>query len=294
MSNSRTSSDIIRQALSDQLEEEIWSLTIDPVGGGSINKTFRLQVNHRLSFFCKLNKLSTYPRLFEKESNGLEFLARQKVIRIPTCFSRMDLMDHQVLILEWIHPGARTKKFWMNFAEQLARLHKISNNQFGWNEDNYMGALPQLNNQRTRWTDFFINQRLLPQVKLAREKNLLDGHQMLHFENLYKKLEDIFSPEEPALLHGDLWSGNFLCDEHEQPVLIDPAVYFGHRSMDLAMTRLFGGFDRIFYSCYHEHFPLPANYEEQWTICNLYPLLVHLNLFGRSYLGDIVHTIRNY
>jgi len=285
---------IIQQALTDTLEEGIISLSIDPVGGGSINETFRLRVNHRLSLFCKLNSRSAYPGLFKKEKSGLEFLARRKVIRVPKSISQIELMDHQVLILEWINPRIKTKKFWINFAEQLAGLHKISSNQFGWDEDNYIGALPQLNNRRLIWTDFFIKCRLEPQVKLARDRHLLDKHQTLLFDNLYKKLESIFSPEKPALLHGDLWSGNFLCDENEQPVLIDPAVYFGHRSMDLAMTRLFGGFDRIFYACYDEHFPMPPNYEDQWRICNLYPLLVHLNLFGESYLGDIVHTLRNY
>jgi len=107
-------------------------------------------------------------------------------------------------------------------------------------------------------------------------------------------LSNIFATEPPALLHGDLWSGNYLCSATGQPVLIDPAVYYGHRNMDMAMTTLFGGFDALFYESYHYHFPLPANYRQQWEVCNLYPLLIHLNLFGKSYLANILNTIRQY
>jgi fructosamine-3-kinase len=238
----------------------------------------------RTIFLCKINSQTAYPKLFENEKRGLEMLARQKIIRVPQAIACEESGELQVLILEWINPGAKTEKFWMNFAEQLAGLHRVSHKRFGWEEDNWMGALMQSNSWCDKWTDFFIANRLQPQVRLARENKLLDEIQVQQFENLYKKLEDIFEPEAPAMLHGDLWSGNYLCNENDQPVLIDPAVYFGHRSMDLAMTRLFGGFDRIFYECYQETFPLPSNYQEQWTLCNLYPLLIHLNLFGRSYL----------
>ena len=113
-------------------------------------------------------------------------------------------------------------------------------------------------------------------------------------ENLYRQLPNIFAPESPALQHGDLWSGNFLCDDQSMPVLIDPAIYFGHRSIDLGMTTLFGGFERAFYESYHNSYPLAHNHKEQWEVCNLYPLLIHLNLFGKSYLGDIFRTIQRY
>ncbi len=134
----------------------------------------------------------------------------------------------------------------------------------------------------------------MPQVKLASDKHLLPSSHAARFERLYERLPAIFPPEPPALLHGDLWSGNFLCNHRQQPVLIDPAVYYGHRSMDMAMTTLFGGFDKPFYDSYHYHYPLPPNYREQWEICNLYPLLIHLNLFGLGYLADILHTIQRY
>jgi len=157
-----------------------------------------------------------------------------------------------------------------------------------------MGALPQSNMQYENWVEFFIHHRLEPQIKIAREKHLLHSKHVSILENLYMRLPDIFFDEKPALLHGDLWSGNYMCNQNSEPVLIDPAVYFGHRSMDLAMTSLFGGFDRRFYESYAYHFPFPKNYHEQWEICNLYPLLIHLNLFGSGYFGQIESTLRKF
>jgi fructosamine-3-kinase len=114
------------------------------------------------------------------------------------------------------------------------------------------------------------------------------------FNQVYKKLKEIFPNEKPAALHGDLWSGNYLCDKNSMPVLIDPAVYFGHRSIDLGMTKLFGGFDSRFYEAYHHHFPLPKNFEEQVDVCNIYPLLIHLNLFGSGYLTSIRSILKRF
>jgi len=199
-----------------------------------------------------------------------------------------------VLVLEWIGQGLRTDKFWTRFGEQLAALHQVSSEYFGLEEDNYMGALPQSNKPSISWIDFLTHQRFIPQVALALQNNLLEFSHARQFEKLYEKLQHIFPAEPTSLLHGDLWSGNFLADETGNPVLIDPAVYFGHRSMDLAMTALFGGFDKGFYEAYYYHFPFPHNYSEQWEICNLYPLLIHLNLFGKSYQSSILQTIRKY
>jgi fructosamine-3-kinase len=199
-----------------------------------------------------------------------------------------------LLVLEWIESGIRNETFWKKFGEQLAQLHTISREHFGFVEDNYMGSLTQVNSFATNWTDFFIRCRLQPQIELAINNHLLQKSHIASFESLYKKMGSVFNIEKPSLLHGDLWSGNFMCNDRSLPVLIDPAVYFGHRSMDLAMTTLFGGFDRAFYDSYHYHFPFPANHSEQWEICNLYPLLIHLNLFGQSYLSDIAGTLKKF
>jgi fructosamine-3-kinase len=290
----------LTQLLSEKLGLSVSSLQFHPVGGGSINDTCQVKINNNIKFFLKLNSAAKYPALFEKEKIGLQFLGKQKIIHTTSVIASDVVNDQQVLILEWIESGLKTEQFWKQFGKQLAALHRQtwSGNHgesfFGFTENNYMGALPQVNAQKENWIDFFIHCRLEPQIKLAVEKNLIRANHIAAFENLYSRLISIFNNENSALLHGDLWAGNFMCNENSQPVLIDPAVYFGHRSMDLAMTTLFGGFAKFFYESYNYHFPLPGNYDEQWEICNLYPLLIHLNLFGSSYLRQIEGTLRKF
>ncbi|OQP61974.1 hypothetical protein A3860_30240 [Niastella vici] len=285
---------MLTAAIQSFIEQSLNSPCIfNPVGGGSINHTYRIVAGNK-TFFCKLNQLAAFPGLFDAEQKGLKLLAQQQVIRTPRVIAHAHTGDTQVLILEWIEQGLKTEDFWKTFGRQLAALHHIQHNQCGLDSDNYMGALPQNNHWTSSWTEFFIHQRLQPQVKLALDRRLLEPAHVAQFEKLYQQLAGIFAAEPAALLHGDLWSGNFLCDDAGQPVLIDPAVYYGHRSMDLAMTTLFGGFDAPFYESYQHYFPLPPNYRQQWEICNLYPLLIHLNLFGKSYLSDILYTIRRY
>ncbi|MBS1932826.1 MAG: fructosamine kinase family protein [Bacteroidetes bacterium] len=290
----------LQNILSQKLNTQISSIRFIPVGGGSINETYKIIINENLFFFCKKNSAKKFPSLFIKEKNGLELIAKQKIIRTPEIIICTEIDNYQILILEWIEQGLKTKSFWENFGEQLAALHHVSSlggdrqTKFGLYEDNYMGVLHQSNTFSENWIDFFIHQRLEPQIKLASDNNLLSKQFIFHFENLYKALPGIFSKEKSSFLHGDLWSGNFLAAKKNQPVLIDPAVYFGHRSMDLAMTTLFGGFEQPFYEAYNYHSPFPENYKLQWEICNLYPLLIHLNLFGSGYLHDIVSIIRRY
>ena len=284
----------IQTLLEQKLNISISSLELSSVGGGSINDTYKITINHSRHFFCKINSAKKFPSLFIKEKNGLELLAKQNIIRTAFVVACEETEAEQILMLEWIEEGSKTEKFWEIFGEQLAKLHQVPNNYFGLHEDNYMGALHQQNSRSKNWTDFFIHQRLKPQIKLAVENNLLEYHHVKQFEHLYKLLPEIFPEEKPSLLHGDLWSGNFLCDEYNIPHLIDPAVYYGNRHIDLAMTTLFDGFDKTFYNSYHHYFPLPQNHRQIWDLCNLYPLLIHLNLFGKSYLNDILQTIQRY
>jgi len=288
----------LQQSITEQLTHEtgnaVTSIQFTSIGGGSINDTYRIETNNRQRFFCKINSLDQFPSLFKTEKAGLELLAAQKVIRIPNVIALLETATEQVLVLEWIEQGLKTASFWKAFGEQLNALHNCKGDAFGLSTDNYMGALPQYNRLTNNWCTFFRQQRLQPQVELAVNKRLLDTKYIPQFEKLYIRLPEIFNEEPPGLLHGDLWSGNYLCDEQQQPVLIDPAVYYGHRSVDLAMTTLFGGFDRAFYESYHVHYPLPSGYRQQWEVCNIYPLLIHLNLFGESYLPDILRTIQRY
>lgn len=270
-------------------------IDVRPMGGGSINDTYRISTTTGgPRWFCKVNDRSRFPSLFENEFDGLRLLGSTGVFRVPRILACTVSGDHQILLLEYIDEGPRTPAFWEQFGQRLAALHRITQPVFGLSHSNYMGALPQDNTSSASWPDFFVHRRLEPQVRMAFDRGLLDHAAVKQFTTLYRRLDDIFPPEPPALLHGDLWSGNFLCDTDSLPVVIDPAVYFGHRSMDLAMTTLFGGFDRAFYASYAAHYPLPPNHPDQWAVANLYPLLIHLNQFGLSYLSNILHTIRGF
>jgi fructosamine-3-kinase len=272
----------------------VHSLLFQHVGGGSVNNTSRVTVNNSQPFFLKQNSASRFPGFFEKEKEGLAHLSAQNCISLPAVLYSGTCENDQLLLLEWISSGPKTQEFWKKFGAQLAQLHQCSHPQFGFPENNYMGALPQLNHYMNSWTGFLISCRLLPQMELAAHNKLLTAGHAESFQRLFKKLDTIFNIEPASLLHGDLWSGNFMCNERSMPVLIDPAVYYGHRSMDLAMTTLFGGFDKTFYQSYQHYSPFPANHAEQWDICNLYPLLIHLNLFGQSYLGPIAETLKRF
>src|SRR5436190_3123156 len=284
----------LKELLSKQLNTAISSIELQAVGGGSINETYRVSFNAGQQFFLKLNSKTKFPGLFEKEKNGLDFLARHHCIQTPSVIFSATIDNYQLLLLHWIDRGIRNESFWQIFGEQLARLHHVNDEHFGFVEDNFMGSLPQSNEPTIDWPTFFIHHRLQPQIEMATARQLLQKTHTVAFESLFLKLNSVFDAVRPSLLHGDLWSGNFMCDERSLPVLIDPAVYFGHRSMDLAMTTLFGGFDKSFYESYNYHFPFPSNYHEQWEICNLYPLLIHLNLFGSSYLHQITDTLRKF
>jgi fructosamine-3-kinase len=285
---------ILKERLANRLKDNSPAIKVQSVGGGSINHTYKLSLE-RECFFCKLNSAFKFPHLFQSEKNGLELIQKQDIIKTPAVIDHLELEGLQILLLQWIDQGERTVSFWKKFGEQLARLHQVSDDLFGLYEDNYMGSLIQINTKSTKWTDFFIAHRLQPLVDQSIQLKLLTHNHQLQFERLYLRLTSIFSLEEkPSLLHGDLWSGNFLCDEHSEPVLIDPAVYFGHRSVDMGMTTLFGGFGSSFYEAYNYHYPFPPNYEEQWQICNLYPLLIHLILFGNSYLPQIVRILERF
>lgn len=264
-----------------------------PVGGGSINETYRLEIG-KDRFFCKANSATKFPHLFQKEKAGLSLLALHGNPKTPSVIDCFEAEGSQFLLLQWIEPGKRSETFWKTFGESLAALHGIKGARFGLEEDNYMGSVPQQNNQHDNWSQFFAEERLLPLLQRCSAANLLTRNDCSRLESLMQKLSTIFNTEEPSLLHGDLWSGNFLCNENAEPVLIDPAVYYGHRSVDLAMTTLFGGFRESFYQAYHYHYPLPSNYREQWAVCNLYPLLIHLYLFGTGYISSIRNTLQQF
>jgi fructosamine-3-kinase len=175
----------------------------------------------------------------------------------------------------------------------LASLHKITESQFGFSTDNYIGTIKQCNIQESNWVDFFYLHRIEPHVKWCYDEKLISRNILCSFENMYRCLHELFPVEVPALLHGDLWTGNQM-NTPDGPAVYDPAVYYGHREMDIAMTRLFGGFGEEFYISYNNEFPLEKDYVKRTAICNLYPLLVHVKLFGTAYLPEIITTVKRF
>ena len=255
------------------------------VGGGSINESYKISTDTE-SFFVKTNTINVFENGFIEEIYGLQFL-KENTVLVPEIICSGSFNEHIFLVLEWIASGNKTDLFWKNFAQQLVKLHQQKGSFFGLETNNYMGELVQKNSYSNNFSDFFIENRLKPQVKLAFDNKLLHSKNTYQFESLYKQLETIFPKEEPCAIHGDLWSGNFICNSNEQVVLIDPAVYYGHREIDLAMTTLFGGFSLNLYKFYNENYPIENEFEHRKDIYNLYPLLIHLNLFGPSYLRSI-------
>jgi fructosamine-3-kinase len=197
--------------------------------------------------------------------------------------------------MAYIEGGREDDSFWQKFGTRLARLHQHSNDNFGLDHDNYMGALEQSNTPHDDWTAFFVEERLEPQVKLARDNNEIDSSHVRLFSQLYPKLDSIFPPEQPALIHGDLWSGNYMVTADNEPCLIDPAAYYGHREAELAMTQMFGRFAPSFYEHYHNEFPLESGWQERLDVYKIYPLMIHVNLFGAGgYLSQTEQILRHF
>ena len=285
--------EIIKHKIESVIDDKIDSQR--SISGGCINDAKIITTNSGNSYFVKTNSNSEKD-IFLKEANGLRELAKANVIRVPNVI----YADVDFIIIENIIPQTKAKLFWENFGRDFARLHKFTSKFFGFYEDNYIGSTPQLNIpseiESVSWVEFYFNKRLLYQYKLA-EKNGYAGEE-LHkgFFQLEIKISSILKDcdAKPSLLHGDLWSGNFITDETGSACLIDPAVYYGHREADLAMTKLFGGFDTIFYSAYDEEYPLVAGYEYRENIYKLYHVLNHLNLFGSGYYHQALSLIKYY
>lgn len=283
----------IPQEIQQWLTKSIGSVdSFQTVGGGCINNTASLKSRGQ-SYFIKWNGAKEYPNMFKAEANGLKLL-QQSTLKIPDVIDNYEGTDYSCLLLEHIKPSRTSNKYWQLLGEGLANQHKITNQTYGLSFDNYMGSLKQKNTPSESWIEFFILNRLSPQVAIARNNGLIDNNVTEAFEKLYPKLDNLLIEESPALLHGDLWNGNIMTDNNGLPALIDPAVYFGNREVDLAMTRLFGGFDQEFYQTYQSIYPTSGDLEARIDLYNLYPLLIHLNLFGRGYLGQIVLTVNRF
>ena len=274
------------------LNERVISST--PVGGGCIADSRKIITESGREFFLKSGNKGN--RMFRCEANGLKELAKAQCMRIPQVIA----VEDNFLLLEYISQGIRSKHFFEEFGRNFAQLHRFQSDKFGFYEDNYIGATPQLNipdkEEERDWVTFYFNKRLLYQYKLAEKNGYATSRMKNSFSKLESRIDSILkgSEEPPCLLHGDLWGGNYLCDTEGKTVLIDPAVYYGHREADLAMTKLFGGFSTAFYESYLCEYPLPAGWEYRENIYKLYHVLNHLNLFGTGYLFEAVQIVEDY
>lgn len=261
--------------------------------GGCINNGGLLETQNG-KLFIKWNKAKLYPDMFTKEAQGLKLLASTKSLTIPEVWAIYEGDDFSCLVLEYIDSSAPVENFWMDFGRQLAHLHQTSAKSYGLDHDNYMGSLKQVNDPTDSLVTFFTECRLKPQIELAKKSNKIDIKGLTLFDQLFNKLLQLLIDDQPSLIHGDLWSGNFMVGNNGAAVLIDPAVAYGHREIDLAMTRLFGGFNQVFYEAYHETYPLEAGFEERFDIYNLYPLMIHVNLFGGGYYQQVLNILNRY
>ena len=259
-----------------------------PLHGGDINSAARLDLDNDSSVFIKWNT-DTPSDMFSSEAEGLELLATADCgLHIPAVI----LQSEQFLVIEFIEESPTGDSF--DFGVQLAQMHKKSNELFGLQESNYIGRLSQSNKYHPDWLEFFFRERLEPQVKMAIDSGKLEPGLGAIFDRVMNYTYIRFPEEPPALLHGDLWAGNYMFTTDGKTSIYDPAVYFGHREMDLAMTHLFGGFEPEFYHGYMKEYPLEEGYEERFKLCNLYPILVHANLFGGSYTRKAETLLRQF
>lgn len=278
----RLSEQFIHQ-LETKTGQALKSCRLNPVNGGDINCAYHLQTDS-ISWFIKLNQPALLG-MFEAEAAGLKELAATQTVRVPKVIICDKTSDYAYLILEYIQLKPTNSSSERLFAQQFACLHQRKQPFYGWHTDNTIGSTPQYNGRYSDWIIFWQQQRLGAQLKIAAE-NGYGGNLQNSGEKLRAEVGTFFQSYSPppALLHGDLWGGNIAADSENNPVLFDPACYYGDREADIAMTELFGGFGREFYAAYQDVYPLDSGYKTRKTLYNLYHILNHLNLFGRSYL----------
>jgi len=263
---------------------------IEPIGGGCINQVSKVTDSQGNRWLIKENSPHLLD-MFIAEAQGLQEISKSKSIRVPSVICYGKTTETSYLVIEYISLSASAGN--TKTAEKLAKMHRYKATKFGWFRDNTIGVTPQYNQQTDSWVQFWQQQRLLPQLQLA----LKNAYPKAAYEDglkLVEKIEVFFSNYRPipSLLHGDLWGGNHAHDQDGKPVIFDPAVYYGDRETDIAMTELFGGFRPAFYSRYNDCFPLDDGYSVRKTLYNLYHTLNHYNLFGGGYASQATNMTR--
>ena len=261
----------------------------EPVSGGCINNTARLFLDKSKTLILKHYERAP-DGMFYAEAAGLDALKKTQALRIPEVIH----VDDEFLILEDLGQSEPAKDFWRQLGTGLAKIHNSPQSQFGFYVDNYCGSTPQVNTPTADGFAFFAEYRILSLAAVAFQRNLLSTNDLNALETIALNLSKWIPKQAAVLIHGDLWSGNIHCDEHGQPALIDPAVYWGWAEAELAMTQLFGDLNHDFYASYAEHSDMDVDLRERAPLYNLYHLLNHLLLFGRSYHSQIRSVTTRY
>jgi len=260
--------------------------------GDDIHQAYQLYDGEHF-YFLKASINPAYPDIFIKEVAGLSALKDYFPGIVPKVIFAGQCEYRSFLMLEWLEAQIPKTVDWESFGRQLACMHRQPQLYFGFSTDNYIATLIQSNTAALYWDNFFIYQRLLPLAEILVQNDQFFAGDIARIHQLERHISSIFPPERPALLHGDLWSGNCMCIK-QGFTLYDPAVYYGHREMDLAMARLFGGFPSSFFSAYEEVYPLEKDWKERLMLAQLYPILVHAILFGGNYVIEARHILKSY
>ncbi|MCP8617379.1 fructosamine kinase family protein [Salirhabdus salicampi] len=267
---------------------------IQKVSGGMINDAYYVETDEQ-PFFVKTN--SNVPHsFFRQEAEGLALIRNTNAINVPNVYFYNEPKDdeHGVLILEWVE-GDKKKHTESTLGRQLANMHKQHQKKHGFYEDTFIGNLTQPNELYDNWIEYYRNHRIIPQMELAEQLNRMPLNRRDKLNKLLDQLERyIPSQTAPSLLHGDLWGGNWIVGRNGEPYLIDPSVVYGDRLFELAFTELFGGYSGEFYEAYHEAYPIPNYYDDIKPIYQLFYLLVHLNIFGKTYGHGIDRILKKY
>jgi fructosamine-3-kinase len=272
------------QALQDTFGLEIQK--VRSVGGGDIADSYLLNTAGG-AVFAKLLYGTEGLEMLEAEKDGLEAIAGSNALRVPEVLGCASTPVGSCLLLEYILPGPGSGVSHRALGRGLARMHQVTSPSFGWYRPNFIGRLPQINTEMPDWPAFYAEKRLTPQYEMAQSRQLLSSEEIPKSGRMEARVSSLVPDIVPCLLHGDLWSGNYLISSDGTPYLIDPATYYGHGEVDLAMSLLFGGFSGDFYDAYFEINPKQPGFDMRVKLYQLYYLLVHLNLFGGSYYASV-------
>lgn len=277
--------------ISDKTSEKINSTR--PLTGGSISSAYLIETSEK-NYFLKINSAPEAIEMFHAEQKGLGAIEKTGTISVPHVHMVDSSNGKAILLMDYVENKRPDSIDYGSLGQELARLHSIKQEDFGFGEDNFIGSLPQSNKVHSDWIEFYWEERISPQLRLALKAGLLSDYEIPTKQQSIDIFNRFLTDVTPSLLHGDLWGGNYLISTEGKPYLIDPAVYRGHYMVDIAMSKLFGSFGEVFYNAYHEIIPKPEYYDEQIDLYQLYFLLVHLNMFGRGYYSSVSDILRKY